>query len=77
MLNLIGVDETSGSGARRGPLPIPQGRFSRQTPGVAEPTAGGFPAISAPIGLLKDLVLLAVSIALLRTALASWETARR
>jgi hypothetical protein len=37
---------------------------------VAESTAGGFPAISAPIGqfLLKDLVLLAASFVLLRTA---------
>lgn len=53
--------------------------FFLSTPGVAEPTAGGFPAISAPIGqfLLKDLVLLAASIVLLRTALASWKTARR
>jgi uncharacterized membrane protein YkgB len=41
--------------------------FFLTTPGVAEPTAGGFPAISAPIGqfLLKDLVLLAASINLL------------
>jgi reactive chlorine resistance protein C len=38
--------------------------FFLTTPGVAEPTAGGFPAISAPIGqfLLKDLVLLAASV---------------
>jgi hypothetical protein len=45
---------------------------------VAEPTAGGFPAISAPIGqfLLKDLVLLAASSVLLRTALTSWKAAR-
>ena len=45
------------------------------TPGVAEPTAGGFPAISAPVGqfLLKDLVLLAASASLLRTALARWQ----
>jgi uncharacterized membrane protein YkgB len=37
------------------------------TPGVAEPTAGGFPAISAASGqfLLKDLVLLATSLSLL------------
>ena len=37
--------------------------FLLSTPGVAEPTAGGFPAISAPIGqfLLKDMVLLAAS----------------
>ncbi len=52
--------------------------FFVTTPGVAEPTAGGFPAISAPIGqfLLKDLVLLAASASLLRTALARWEAAR-
>lgn len=52
--------------------------FFISTPGVAEPTAGGFPAISAPIGqfLLKDLVLLAASSVLLRTALASWKVAR-
>lgn len=52
--------------------------FFLSTPGVAEPTAGGFPAISAPIGqfLLKDLVLLAASSVLLRTALASWKAAR-
>ena len=37
--------------------------FFLSTPGVAEPTAGGFPAISAGTGqfLLKDLVLLAAS----------------
>jgi uncharacterized membrane protein YkgB len=41
--------------------------FFLSTPGVAEATAGGFPAISAPIGqfLLKDLVLLAASTCLL------------
>ena len=41
--------------------------FFLSTPGVAEPAAGGFPAISAPIGqfLLKDLVLLAASLCLL------------
>jgi uncharacterized membrane protein YkgB len=52
--------------------------FFISTPGVAEPTAGGFPAISAPIGqfLLKDLVLLAASSVLLRTALTSWKAAR-
>lgn len=52
--------------------------FFLTTPGVAEPTAGGFPAISAPIGqfLLKDLVLLAASASLLRTALARWQAAR-
>lgn len=37
--------------------------FLFSTPGVSEPTAGGFPALSAMPGqfLLKDLVLLAVS----------------
>jgi uncharacterized membrane protein YkgB len=41
--------------------------FFLTTPGVAEQTARGFPAISAPIGqfLLKDLVLLAASLCLL------------
>ena len=41
--------------------------FFISTPGVAEPTAGGFPAISAaPCQfLLKDLVLLAASLCLL------------
>ena len=41
--------------------------FFLSTPGVAEPTAGGFPAISAAPGqfLLKDLVLLASSLCLL------------
>lgn len=41
--------------------------FFLSTPGVAEPTAGGFPAISAGTGqfLLKDLVLLAASACLL------------
>lgn len=41
--------------------------FFLSTPGVAEPTAGGFPAISAVPGqfLLKDLVLLAASLCLL------------
>jgi uncharacterized membrane protein YkgB len=41
--------------------------FFASTPGVAEPTAGGFPAISAAPGqfLLKDLVLLAASVCLL------------
>lgn len=53
--------------------------FFASTPGVAESTAGGFPAISAPIGqfLLKDLVLLAASLVLLRTALAEWKIGRR
>ncbi|MEM5429310.1 YkgB family protein [Cupriavidus oxalaticus] len=52
--------------------------FFVTTPGVAEPTAGGFPAISAPIGqfLLKDLVLLAASASLLRMALARCQAAR-
>lgn len=52
--------------------------FFLSTPGVAEPSAGGFPAISAPIGqfLLKDIVLLAASGVLLRTSLASWKAAR-
>ncbi len=41
--------------------------FLFTTPGVAEPTAGGFPAISAVPGqfLLKDAVLLAASLVLL------------
>jgi reactive chlorine resistance protein C len=41
--------------------------FFLSTPGVAEPSAGGFPALSVPIGqfLLKDLVLLAASLNLL------------
>jgi reactive chlorine resistance protein C len=41
--------------------------FFLSTPGVAEATAGGFPAISAAPGqfLLKDLVLLAASLSLL------------
>lgn len=41
--------------------------FFLTTPGVSEPTAGGFPAISAAPGqfLLKDLVLLAASLTLL------------
>jgi len=41
--------------------------FFFSTPGVAEPAAGGFPAISAPIGqfLLKDVVLLMASLNLL------------
>lgn len=52
--------------------------FFFTTPGVAEPTAGGFPAISASIGqfLLKDLVLLAASIVLLGMSLAHWKAAR-
>jgi uncharacterized membrane protein YkgB len=45
--------------------------FFATTPGVAEPTAGGFPAISALPGqfLLKDLVLLAASASLLMASL--------
>lgn len=47
--------------------------FFLSTPGVAEPTAGGFPAISAPIGqfLLKDVVLLAASLNLLFASVRS------
>ncbi|MFC7298685.1 MULTISPECIES: YkgB family protein [Oxalobacteraceae] len=49
--------------------------FFFSTPGVAEVTAGGFPAIGAMPGqfLLKDLVLLAASLSLL---LASIQTSR-
>ncbi|WP_418459174.1 YkgB family protein [Brucella intermedia] len=45
--------------------------FFFTTPGVAEQTAGGFPAISAAPGqfLLKDLVLLAASVSLLLASL--------
>lgn len=45
--------------------------FFATTPGVAESTAGGFPAISALPGqfLLKDLVLLAASASLLMASL--------
>lgn len=44
--------------------------FFITTPGVAEPTAGGFPAISAAPGqfLLKDAVLLAASLVLLHAS---------
>lgn len=44
--------------------------FFLSTPGVAEATAGGYPAISAMPGqfLLKDLVLLAASLCLLRAS---------
>ena len=47
--------------------------FFLSTPGVAEPTAGGFPAISAPVGqfLLKDVVLLAASLTLLSASVRS------
>jgi uncharacterized membrane protein YkgB len=49
--------------------------FFVSTPGVAEPTAGVFPAISAPIGqfLLKDLVLLAASVCLLLASVRAVE----
>ncbi len=45
--------------------------FFITTPGVAELSAGGFPAISAAPGqfLLKDLVLLAASVVLVRASL--------
>ena len=45
--------------------------FLASTPGVAEPAAGGLPAISAVPGqfLLKDLVLLAASLCLLLSSL--------
>ncbi len=45
--------------------------FFLSTPGVAEATAGGFPAISALPGqfLLKDVVLLAASLSLLLTSI--------
>ncbi len=45
--------------------------FILSTPGVWEPTAGGFPALSAMPGqfLLKDLVLLAASLCLLEASL--------
>jgi uncharacterized membrane protein YkgB len=44
--------------------------FLVTTPGVGEPTAGGFPALSGLPGqfLLKDLVLLAASLCLLRAS---------
>jgi uncharacterized membrane protein YkgB len=47
--------------------------FFLSTPGVAEPAAGGFPAISAAPGqfLLKDLVLLAASLSLLFASMPS------
>jgi uncharacterized membrane protein YkgB len=53
--------------------------FFLSTPGVIEPTAGGFPAISALPGqfLLKDLVLLAASLCLLLASVRGpWLTAR-
>ncbi|MBR8460425.1 YkgB family protein [Burkholderia dolosa] len=47
--------------------------FFLSTPGVAEATAGGFPAISAVPGqfLIKDLVLLAASLCLLVASIRS------
>jgi uncharacterized membrane protein YkgB len=47
--------------------------FFISTPGVFEPSLGGFPAISGDIGqfLLKDLVLLAASVTLLLASSAS------
>ncbi len=47
--------------------------FMFTTPGVAEPTAGGFPAISAFPGqfLLKDIVFLAVSVYCLRESMGA------
>ncbi|CAD6553274.1 Inner membrane protein RclC [Paraburkholderia kirstenboschensis] len=54
--------------------------FFLSTPGVAEATAGGFPAISALPGqfLLKDVVLLAASLSLLVASIqASWAKAQK
>ncbi len=54
--------------------------FFLSTPGVAEATAGGFPAISALPGqfLLKDVVLLAASLSLLVASIqASWANAQQ
>ncbi|MCY1280766.1 Inner membrane protein RclC [compost metagenome] len=54
--------------------------FFLSTPGVAEATAGGFPAISAMPGqfLLKDLVLLAASLSLLLASVrGSWPNAQK
>jgi uncharacterized membrane protein YkgB len=53
--------------------------FFLTTPGVAERTASGFPAISAPIGqfLLKDLVLLAASVCLLLASVQTDENEAR
>ncbi|WP_018004167.1 YkgB family protein [Cupriavidus neocaledonicus] len=54
--------------------------FFLTTPGVAEATAGGFPAISAMPGqfLLKDLVLLAASLSLLLASVqGSWPNAQK
>lgn len=54
--------------------------FILTTPGVAEATAGGLPAISAMPGqfLLKDLVLLAASLSpLLASVQGSWSNAQK
>ncbi|MGN6123804.1 MAG: YkgB family protein [Sphingomonas oligoaromativorans] len=53
--------------------------FFVTTPGVFEPAAGGFPAISALPGqfLLKDIVLLAASLNLLLNSLASGSEPRK
>lgn len=54
--------------------------FLLTTPGVAESTAGGFPAISAAPGqfLLKDVVLLAASLSLLFASVQSpWLDGRK
>ncbi|CAB3739393.1 YkgB family protein [Paraburkholderia rhynchosiae] len=54
--------------------------FFLSTPGVAEATAGGFPAISALPGqfLLKDLVLLAASLSLLLASVQGrWPNAQK
>ena len=54
--------------------------FFLTTPGVAEATVGGFPAISAMPGqfLLKDLVLLAASLSLLLASVqGSWPNAQK
>lgn len=50
--------------------------FFVSTPGVAEQSAGGFPAISAVPGqfLLKDIVLLAASLVLFRASVRYKET---
>ncbi|TKR54288.1 DUF417 family protein [Allopusillimonas ginsengisoli] len=54
--------------------------FFLTTPGVAEVTAGGFPAISAMPGqfLLKDIVLLAASLSLLLASVkGSWPNVQK
>jgi len=45
--------------------------FMLTTPGVIEPSAGGFPALSGAPGqfLLKDLVLLAASLCILKASI--------